>query len=331
MPDSHHEGSGFRPGRGADNGGARAGLVERCWEAVIVGVVLLPLVAGAYRPEAVLAEWSRCGRADLRQEDRLSLADGGLSRSDVEAMAVMDPQQQAEQLLEAAVVHDARAAGVVAAMSRRWTGALGVSPRLKALELAARRSPHLDVRAAEFDVELAAYNLAKTPETVSRLVAMAESDPPNRSWALIELGMLGNRGVQPGRVERVLLRYLNDPSEYVRAAAIAGLAYLGCERDVPLLLETFARDSSTRVRSQISQSLADSAMLTLEQRMKAVPGLLRCAQARNLDQQSRQQLYQALRGITRQKLPDNAAAWQQWWVAEGSMQARLLATGVDNS
>ena len=83
-----------------------------------------------------------------------------------------------------------------------------------------------------------------------------------------------------------------------------------------------------RVRAQISQSLADSGMLTLGQRMKAVPGLLRCAHDRKLDQESRQQLYAALRGITRQKLPDDAAAWQQWWASEGSVQAQMLATGL---
>jgi HEAT repeat protein len=160
---------------------------------------------------------------------------------------------------------------------------------------------------------------------------MAQSDPINRSWALVALGMLGNRAVQPVRVERVLFSYLDDPSEYVRASAITGLAYLGSERDIPVLLDVFTRDSSLHVRGRIAQSLADSAMLTLGQRMKAVPGLLRYARDRKLDPHSRERVYQALRGITHQALPDDPAAWQEWWVSEGSMQARALTAEVGNS
>jgi hypothetical protein len=330
MGDCDHAGSGFRSGRSADSGQSGL-LVDRCWEGVIVGLVLLPLVLGVWRPETVVEQWSRFRNGDARQEDLVILENGRLTRGDIEAMSLMGPQQQAEQLLEAAIVHDDHAARLASAMASRWTGSIGFSPRLKALEIAAQHSRKLSVRAAEFDVELAMYNLPKHSSTVTRLIALAEADPPNRNWALISLGMLGNRGVQPERVERVLLDYLDDPADYVRVAAVVGLANLGMERDIPLLLEVLQRDSCARVREQVAQALGGSAMLTPKQRMKTVPSILRFAWGRHVDGTTRGRLYLALRQITRQDLPDDAGAWREWWQSRGSMEARALAEPSGNS
>ncbi len=330
MRDGDRAGSGFRSGRSAASGQGGL-LIDRCLEGVIVGVVLLPLVLGVWRPQAVVAQWLRFRNGNARQEDLVILQGGGPSRSDIAVMAAMAPQQQAEQLLQAAVVHQDPAARLTSAMASRWTGAIGFSPRLKALELAAQRSRKLAVRAAEFDVELAGYDLAKDASTVTHLVAMAEADPPNRNWALISLGMLGNRGVQPDRVERVLLQYLDDPADHVRAAAVVGLANLGRERDIPRLLVVLQRDPSLRVRQQVAEALGSTAMLTPGQRMKAVPGLLHSVWNRHVDDATRSRLYAALRQITRQDLPDDADAWRAWWNSSGSEEARALSEPSGNS
>lgn len=330
MRDCDRAGSGSRSGRSADRGQGGL-LIDRCWEGAIVGMVLLPLVLGVWRPWAVVEQWSRFRNGNARQEDLVILKDGGQSRGDIEAMSLMAPQQQAEQLLEAAIVHNGHAARLIPAMAGRWTGFIGCSPRLKALEIAAQRSRKLAVRGAEFDVELAMYNLPKDSRTVTRLIALAEADPPNRNWALISLGMLGNRGVQPDRVERVLLGYLDDPADHVRVGAVVGLANLGRERDIPLLLEVLQRDSSLRVREQVAQALGSSAMLTLGQRMNAVPGILHYAWDRHIDDATRSRLYLALRQITRQDLPDDPEAWRQWWRSSGSVEARALAEPTGNS
>jgi len=59
--------------------------------------------------------------------------------------------------------------------------------------------------------------------------------------------------------------------------------------------------------------LAQSGMLSEKQRRMAVPKLIEYASDQSLDAQTHSWIYQALRDITGQSLPHDAAAWQKWY------------------
>ena len=68
----------------------------------------------------------------------------------------------------------------------------------------------------------------KSPATVEQLAQQAQEGPGSqRVWALWELGLLGNRGVVPERVNEILVAQLQDSDPEVRHWAVEGLAYLG--------------------------------------------------------------------------------------------------------
>ena len=54
-------------------------------------------------------------------------------------------------------------------------------------------------------------------------------------------------------------------------------------------------------------------MLTRELRQEAVPELIRFGQDEALDAMTRKWVFQALREIAGQNLPDDGAAWARWW------------------
>jgi hypothetical protein len=57
-------------------------------------------------------------------------------------------------------------------------------------------------------------------------------------------------------------------------------------------------------------------MLNQEQRRKAIPDLLKYAADASLDDQTHGWVYQALRDITAQNLPNEPAAWQNWYSSQ---------------
>ncbi len=61
-------------------------------------------------------------------------------------------------------------------------------------------------------------------------------------------------------------------------------------------------------------------MLTREQRMKAVPGLLELTDDPSLDATTRSWIYQALREITDVRLPNDPATWRNWYAAQGAQR-----------
>jgi hypothetical protein len=54
-------------------------------------------------------------------------------------------------------------------------------------------------------------------------------------------------------------------------------------------------------------------MLSAQQRLSVVPRLLDFADDPSLDDQTRSWVFQALRDITGQTLPRDAAAWRNWY------------------
>jgi hypothetical protein len=222
-------------------------------------------------------------------------------------------QQQAERLLERAIHDDEASLDLLRENVDGWRGHLKNTDRLFDLVLAALNSGDLRVRTAAIDVDLAANNLSKSPESVAQLLRQLRRDPAGRGMTLWRLGSLGNRGVEPERVLNSLLSYAHDPSEHTRYWAVEGLAMLGNDATIDPLLDVLAHDRSPRVREHAAKSLGQSGMLTREERLAAVPHLLNFADDDSLSTTTRELVYATLRVITGAELGNDANAWRAWW------------------
>jgi hypothetical protein len=72
------------------------------------------------------------------------------------------------------------------------------------------------------------------------------------------------------------------------------------------------------IRERAACGLAQSGMLSQEQRRSAVPKLLDFADDPALDAQTHEWVFQALRDITGKSLPRDPAAWRSWYNTSGS-------------
>jgi len=238
------------------------------------------------------------------------------------------PQQQAEQLLQLAIRRQQGSLELIKQNADGWRGRLQNTDRLFDLVLTALKSDDLRVRAAAIEVDLAANNLSKSPKTVARLVKLIRKDPSERPFALWRLGALGNRGVQTKLVLTQLLAFAHDPDEQTRFWAVEGLAMLGADGAIDPLLDRFAHDPSPRVRQRAAVGIAESGMLTHEQRFAAIPDLLNFLDDDALDSGTRGWVYGALRLITGEALGNNAQVWQQWWAHHDSRKKTRSPKGV---
>lgn len=250
-----------------------------------------------------------------------------LSEHNIEWLNTQPPQQQAEFLLQDAINHDHGATDLINKMVEGWHGKLHSTPRWEVLQDTALYSNDLRVRAAAIEINLAIYNLPKTRETVDNLIKAGERSAKSRPWAAWEMGMLANRGVQLEHVREVLESYIHDPDQQTRFWAVEGLAHLGTDETIKDFVEVLHTDTSMDVRERAGCSLAKSGMLTREQRMKAVPGLLDLADDNSLDPTTRSWVYQALREITNVSLPNNPAAWRNWWLNSGAAKVQEFRQG----
>ncbi len=251
-------------------------------------------------------------------------------------------QRQAELLLELAVSHSAGDPNQIAARiesrSAAWRGHLQWDSQLGDLTTVALNSGNLSVRASAIEVQLAAYGLPKTESTADAMVRQADSrDHQQKIWALWALGLLGNRGVEPEHIVQVLAAHLKDvdknfvtnqskdgnngerrdrdedKDEDARRWAVEGLALVGTTSTIAPLLETMRNDPSPVVREHAACSLAQSGMLSREQRLTAVPKLIDYSADLSLDAQTRAWAFQALADITKQHLPNDSEAWRGWY------------------
>jgi HEAT repeat protein len=110
----------------------------------------------------------------------------------------------------------------------------------------------------------------------------------------------------------------NDNNEDARRWAVEGLALVGTTATIAPLLDAMHNDPSATVRERAACSLAQSGMLSHEQRMIAVPQLINYSGDAALDAQTRAWAFQALGDITRQRLPNDAAAWRDWYRSSGA-------------
>jgi HEAT repeat protein len=72
-------------------------------------------------------------------------------------------------------------------------------------------------------------------------------------------------------------------------------------------------DPSPLVRERAACSLAESGMLSHDQRLIAVPQLIHYSDDPVLDEQTHAWAFQALGDITQQRLPNDSAAWRRWY------------------
>ena len=240
-----------------------------------------------------------------------------LSEHEIAALNEMAPQSQAELLLERAINHYGGANAQIAARVDRWRGHITSEGRLRNLFVTAINSDDLTVRVAGIEVNIAARNLIKDSSTVDRLEEAARfGEQGPRANALWDIALVGNRGVDPDRVAEILLGSLHDQNVNIRYWAVEGLAYLATDAAIAPLLDTFHDDSSAMIRERAACGLAQSGMFSAEQRRSAVPRLLDFAQDGALDAETRTWVFQALRDITGQSLPHDAALWRKWYASQ---------------
>lgn len=239
-----------------------------------------------------------------------------LSEHHLEVLDSMNPQAQAEFLLERAINGYQGANEQIVARTEIWRGKIALNDRLNSLFMTALNSDDLQVRAAAIELDLAALGVRKSSTTVDSLEPHARhGEQGPRANALWRIGLLGNRGIQPDRAFEILMSSIHDSNVNVRYWAVEGLAYLGTEETIAPLLQIFREDESAMIRERAACSVAQSGMLSAKLRWTAVPRLLEFAEDSTLDEQTRSWVFQALRDITGQTLPRTAAAWRNWYIS----------------
>jgi HEAT repeat protein len=175
-------------------------------------------------------------------------------------------------------------------------------------------SDDMRVRNAAIEINVSARGLARSSATLDRLEQDARSGAQGpRANALWDIGLLGNRGIQPDRALEIIRSAVHDPNENVRYWAVEALAFLGTDAVVEPLLEILHDDPSAMIRERAACGLAQSGMLNGRQRRQAVPRLLDYTEDHSLDAETRRWVFQALRDITGQTLPPDAATWRNWY------------------
>lgn len=294
--------------------------------AVALGVLGAVLVAGIgsahnaspnpMRTEAAQANFdsSSASSSSSTASTPSSSSAGPLTSTDARQLDGMKPQKQAENLLELAIGESDGAVEQISSRVDRWQGRLKWSPQIATLTTTALNSNDLRVRESGVEIELAAYGLGKDSASLDYLLKTAQSkDHAKKVWALWALGLLGNRGVASDQVVQVLTAHLKDSDEESRLWAVEGLALVGTSQTIEPLLKTMHDDASPRVREGAACGLARSGTLTQDQRMAAVPQLLKYTDDPSLDAKTHAWAFQALGEITHERLPNNTAAWREWY------------------
>lgn len=281
--------------------------------AVIAGIGLAVAVSSAGGMGNI---WGKLSNSSVLRKNALE-PPVALSEKDLDRRK---PQEQAELLLERAVSHSNGATDQIEARVDGWRGKLQWNNQLGQLATAALNSSDAGVRSSAIEVELAAYGLTKSQPTVEALVKQAGSaDHTQKIWALWGLGLLANRGIATDRVVQVLAAQLKEPdradhsSADSRRWAVEGLALVGTTPTIAPLLDAMRNDPSATVRERAACTLAESGMLSHNQRLIAVPRLIDYVEDPALDAQTRGWAFQALADITRQRLPNDSAAWRNWY------------------
>jgi len=252
---------------------------------------------------------------------------GKLSEHNLQWLSTQPPQAQMEFLLEEAINHDRGATTLIAEYLESWRGKVTRSDPWQNLETTALYSNDLRVRAAAIEINLVVNGFDKNDDTVARLLDSAQQDLSHRGWYEWELGMLANRGVAAGKIYEVLSNWTHDKDQQTRFWGVEGLAHIGSDETIKNFVDVLRNDPSNEVRERAGCSMAKSGMLTREQRMKAVPGLLELTDDPSLNEVTRMWVYQALREITDESLPNDAATWRNWYSSHGAEKVEQFKRG----
>jgi len=251
--------------------------------------------------------------------DKVGGTTAKLSEVEAEMVARLPPQGQAERLLQYAVSHHIGATDEIKGRVKGWRGVITFTPALDTLLDVARNGDDLRVRAAAFEIELAALNVAKTATQVDALFGPIAADPRDARQYIYILGILANRGVETYRIHQELRRLTHSEDHLVRFQAYAAIANIGTDDTVRDLMDAFHHDPSFEVRINGGGcGLAHCGMLTRAQRMLAIPGLIEMADDKALDALDVTYAYRALREITDESWPDNARLWREWYASHGA-------------
>ena len=287
---------------------------NRSWRVLGVGAAVAVAASLLLGTQTARAAWQEISQLLSLQGKPEAVSAAVLSEHEIEALDQMSPQSQASLLLERSINHYRGANDQIASRVDGWRGQIKLNDRLRNLFTTALNSDDLRVRAAAIEVDIAARNLEKTPATVDRLEPDARNGEQGpRANALWDIGLLGNRGTVPDRAFEILFSSIHDPNENIRYWAVEGLAYLGTDATIVPLLQVLHDDPSPMIRERAACGLAQSGMLSEQQRRRAVPRLLDFTDDRSLDPETRKWVYQALRDITGQNLPHDPAAWRNWY------------------
>jgi HEAT repeat protein len=250
--------------------------------------------------------------------DRVEGTTARLSEVEAEMVERLPPQQQAERLLQYAISHHVGATDEITRRVKGWLGKITRTPSFDTLVEVAINGGDLRVRAAAWEVELAALNMAKTTEQVETLLREIQPNPSDAVLQIWTLGLLANRGVETERIHSELRVLMHATDEGVRLRAVEAIAFIGTDATVPDLVEAFHHDASFGVRIHGGGcGLAHCGMLTRAQRMQAIPGLIEMVEDKQLDPATLPYGYRALREITDETLPDDSRQWRTWYAAHG--------------
>jgi hypothetical protein len=286
------------------------------WRATLLAVAAFLLGTIAAGSGSLRAAWEPIARLISLQDPPKAASANVLSEHEIAVLDGMPPQSQAELLLERSINHYHGANEQIARRVEGWRGRVQLNERLHNLFTTAINSDDLTVRVAGVEVDIAARDLAKDSSTVDRLEAAARSGEQGpRANALWDLALVGNRGVDQNRVLDILMASIHDENVNVRYWAVEGLAYLAIDASIEPLLDIFHDDPSPMIRERAACGLAQSGMFSASQRRAAVPRLLDFAIDGALDPDTHEWVFQALRDITGQSLPHDAARWREWYVA----------------
>jgi HEAT repeat protein len=288
--------------------------------AVAAGVLLAVLVGSVGTARAA---WKHITVLFSANGNVVSESASDFAPRDLAQLDRLEPQRQAEALLERAVSESDGAVEQISSRLDRWQGKIKWDSEIANLTTAALSSRDLRVRRSGVEVELAAYGLAKNTDSLNYVLHTAKSrDHAKKIWALWSLGLLANCGVGTPVAVQTLTAHLKDSDQDSRRWAVAALAQLGSSQVISSLLRTMHDDPSPSVRQGAASSLAESGMLTREQRLAAVPQLLSDTEDPALDAQTRTWAFQALACITGQRLPNDSETWRLWY-ASGNTSARV--------
>ncbi len=232
------------------------------------------------------------------------------------------PQARAERALELTVNRYQGAAEYVLRNAQGWRGQIEATASLKTLINTAMNAPRLEIRMAAYEMYLAQFDLAKTPQQIDGLLAQLRADPRGSGpWALWSMGVVGARGIDRERVFKQLVAFTRIDDLDLRHWAVDALATFGGVEVIEPLLDLAEHDPSALIQERAFCGLAQSGTLHIAERYQALPGLLAIVENPQSNRQTREWSYQALREISGlNSVAESPGAWRAALTASGLLQ-----------